>query len=453
MIIKRLNPETYRARMQFLSRIKMTYLGQFYVRKLKKYYYIHLFVLTLWKFFILTLHWVHKIYINLKFYIPDQVQPLNAIKYTCSLANFNTKKTQIFPRQFCTIPLPETYPPKGNDFLKLQTDFEFPEIYIATLKNFTVIGSSKLIFNERILILDDLFEPKLDFMCEEFDLRLFLNEKKSIAILNLKKENPAIIQTGIAFTDALSNNYAHFLTEILPKIAIYFKGSPDSSVQVIIDLCLHENILQAMEMVVGINLEVIGLEPNEPVFVRSLQVVSTCGSVPFGPRPGQFEIAGHSHGEFSSSALMYMRNLIRSKISDKLKPGVASKFYIKRSSSNRNLLNSVEVEDMLLKNGFIAISPEAMSFIEQVKIFSNADIVVGPTGAAFANIIFCKPEAKIIIFMPEVKNTPYGYWQKIACAVGCQVSYLLGKPLRKHDVHSDYCVNESTLLTLIRSVI
>jgi len=410
-------------------------------------------VLTLWKFFSLTLHWVHKIYINLKFYTSDLSQPLNGIKYTCSLANFNTKKIQIFPRQFSTITLPETYPPKGNNFLNIQTDFEFPEIYITTLKNCTVLGSSKLILNERMLIWDDLFDSKLDLMPEEYNLRLFLSRNKSLASIYIDKENQKIIPMGIAFTDAVSNNYAHFLTEILPKIAIYFKGGPDSSAQVIIDLCLHENIMQAMEMVVGSNFEVIGLESNEPVFVRSLQVVSTCGSVPFQPRPGLSEIARHSHGEFSSLALMYMRNLIQSKIPDLPKAGFALKLYIKRVSSIRNLLNSTEVEDMLLKNGFISINPEAMSFIEQVKIFSNADIVVGPSGAAFANIIFCNPEAKIIILAPEVQKFPFGYWQKIACAVGCQVNYVLGKPLQKHYVHSDYCVNESTLLTLIGSAI
>ena len=441
MIIKRLYPKTNRVTMPLLSRVKMTYLGQFFVRKLERYYYIRLFALTTWNFFILTLHWVHKI-----FHLTDP-------QYSCSLANFSTKKIQIFPRQFCTIPFPETYPSKGNDFLKIRTDFEFPEIYITTLKNFTVIGSSKLIFNERMLLYDDLFDPNLDLMPEEYQKRLFFSKKKSLAHLNFKKENPTIIPKGIAFTDALSHNYAHFLTEILPKIAIYFKGSPDFSVKVIIDLCLHENILQAMEMVVGSNLEVIGLEPNEVVFVRSLRVMSTCGSVPFEPRPGTFEIAGHSHGEFSSLALMYMRNLIQSKISYIPKAGVVLKLYIKRTASNRNLLNITEVEDMLLKNGFITIIPEAMSFIEQVKIFSNADIVLGPAGAAFANIIFCKPEAKIIILAPETQNLPYGYWQKIACAVGCQVSYMLGKPLRENDVHSDYYVNESALLTLIRSVI
>jgi capsular polysaccharide biosynthesis protein len=454
MIIKPLNPETYSVTMPFLSCIKMTYLGRFYVRKLKRYFYIRLFVLTLWKFFIRIYHWVYVTYHKLKLYIPVQLQHSVDSQYTlCSLANFSTKKIQIFPRQFCTIPLPETYPPKGNDFLMIRTDFEFPEIYIATLKNFTVIGSSKLIFNETMILYDDLLDPKLDLMPEEFQLRLFLNVKKSLAFLNLKKENPAVIPAGIAFTDALSNNYAHFLTEILPKIAIYFKGGLDSSVKVIIDLCLHENILHAMEIVVGSNLEVIGLKPNETVFVRSLHVMSTCGSVPFEPKIVKSDFEGYSNGEFSSLALMYMRNLIQSKISDVPKAGFALKLYIKRNSSYRNIINSTEVEDMLLKNGFITISPEAMSFIEQVKVFSNADIVIGPTGSGFANIIFCKPETKIIIFMPQVQSTPYGYWQKIACAVGCQVSYLLCKPRNKHDAHSNYYVDESTLFTLVGSAI
>ena len=42
-----------------------------------------------------------------------------------------------------------------------------------------------------------------------------------------------------------------------------------------------------------------------------------------------------------------------------------------------------------------------MHLRDQVKIFNNAEIIVGLHGAGFANLCFCKPGTKII----ELRNT------------------------------------------------
>jgi len=37
-----------------------------------------------------------------------------------------------------------------------------------------------------------------------------------------------------------------------------------------------------------------------------------------------------------------------------------------------------------------------MSVLEQIELFSNADVVIGTHGAGLANILFCKPNTKVI---------------------------------------------------------
>ena len=41
------------------------------------------------------------------------------------------------------------------------------------------------------------------------------------------------------------------------------------------------------------------------------------------------------------------------------------------------------------------------SFVDQVILFNNAKKIVGLHGAAFANLVFCKPKTNIIEMRPD----------------------------------------------------
>ena len=45
--------------------------------------------------------------------------------------------------------------------------------------------------------------------------------------------------------------------------------------------------------------------------------------------------------------------------------------------------------------------PELLSFKNQIKLFNTSSIIIGAHGAAFTNIIFCKPGTKIIEIIPS----------------------------------------------------
>ena len=49
-----------------------------------------------------------------------------------------------------------------------------------------------------------------------------------------------------------------------------------------------------------------------------------------------------------------------------------------------------------------------LKFADQVRLFNEADYIVGLHGAAFANLAFCKPNTKIIEIRPSTqKNNNY----------------------------------------------
>ena len=55
----------------------------------------------------------------------------------------------------------------------------------------------------------------------------------------------------------------------------------------------------------------------------------------------------------------------------------------------------------LKKKGFVVYKVGELDFFEQIHLFQNAKIIIGAHGAAFANLIFCKPNTKILDIIPE----------------------------------------------------
>ena len=62
--------------------------------------------------------------------------------------------------------------------------------------------------------------------------------------------------------------------------------------------------------------------------------------------------------------------------------------------------------------GFKILRLSYFSFRKQVNLFSNAKIIIGPHGAGFANLIFCKKNTKVIELKPS--NHPNSVYRRIS---------------------------------------
>tara|TARA_B100000767_G_scaffold270004_1_gene292863 strand:+ start:2347 stop:3447 length:1101 start_codon:yes stop_codon:yes gene_type:complete len=81
------------------------------------------------------------------------------------------------------------------------------------------------------------------------------------------------------------------------------------------------------------------------------------------------------------------------------------KIFIDRSESKFDhcqLQNNNDLKTFLINDGFSVYKIGELSFEQQIYLFKNAKIIVGAHGAAFANLVFCSPETKIIEIKPSV---------------------------------------------------
>lgn len=96
--------------------------------------------------------------------------------------------------------------------------------------------------------------------------------------------------------------------------------------------------------------------------------------------------------------------------------GFGEKLYITReNATRRRVSNEGELWAQLERRGFVKLSLEAMSWLEQVAAFAAARVVVAPHGAGLANVVFCRPGARVVEFFNRSYVNPcFEHWAHAA---------------------------------------
>jgi capsular polysaccharide biosynthesis protein len=134
------------------------------------------------------------------------------------------------------------------------------------------------------------------------------------------------------------------------------------------------------------------------------------------------------------------------------------RLYVTRGNrkNTRRLENEAEVLRALVPRGFETVDPGTLSVTEQIRLFSEAEVVVGAHGAALTNLVFCPEGAAVIeLFPPDYVNVCF--WALASAVGGLRYRYLVGDGLpqrqrRMLGVASDVTVDPQQVLRLVDEV-
>ena len=122
------------------------------------------------------------------------------------------------------------------------------------------------------------------------------------------------------------------------------------------------------------------------------------------------------------------------------------KIFIDRSESKYNhckLINNNEIITFLRHKGFKSYQVGKLSLEKQISLFNNAKVIVGPHGAAFTNLIFCKAGTKVIEIIP--KNRPDNY-QIISKINKLKYKKIIMPLSKKKNINGDMYINPKKIL-------
>lgn len=326
------------------------------------------------------------------------------------IAHLKIKKDIIFKKEKIKINDPIFISKKNIEFNKNKNKIGyFPEIYIAQIDNANVIGQSNFFLKENSLVHHDLFNSNKDLCLEEIQGRFLFSSNKKFCYYNLRKIKKIILKAA-TFTDSTSFNYAHWITEILPKIFVFCLKKKFKNIPIIIDENLHKNYYESLKYVINKDRKIILIKKDENFKVKKLFIVSCCG---YHPLRTSTNIIGNE-GFFNYKLLDKLKKAIKKRIR-LVKQDKFPNFYIKRCSNQRILINSNKIEAYFKSKNFRVIEGITTSFAKQFNYFYNAKIIVGPAGADFANLIFCKNfNANVYILAKKTPNL-HGlyYWPSL----------------------------------------
>jgi capsular polysaccharide biosynthesis protein len=93
-------------------------------------------------------------------------------------------------------------------------------------------------------------------------------------------------------------------------------------------------------------------------------------------------------------------------------------------ATKRRIVNETDLVKELVLYGFEVVSLSGMSFADQVRLFDEAEIIVGPHGAGFTNAVFAQPGTTLIeLFSPSYIN---GCFWALANACGHRYGFTVG---------------------------
>lgn len=100
-------------------------------------------------------------------------------------------------------------------------------------------------------------------------------------------------------------------------------------------------------------------------------------------------------------------------------------FLSRADASFRRLRNESGLLPRLREHGFEIISPGSLSVPEQARLFAGAEIIAGPAGAAFANLVFAPVGARVLEISPPQWLAAF-HWM-ISARLGLDHTVLLGE--------------------------
>lgn len=297
---------------------------------------------------------------------------------------------------------------------------EVPREEIYLLKNASVVSGSIVITErgERFLC-DDAANPANDFVAGESQSVVGLRQVPGQCLVYGIFEERRNLEAGILLTGRCTLNYFHWLIEYLPRFKSVDGRDDFAGWPLLVDERMPKTFKEALQVVVGHQHPIEWINPS--VF---LQVKKLCIPSYHTRHPDTVKIPFYRGAALSSAHLTYLRNKAYTAMGGPA-PATRKIFLSRRHGLARGLLNAQKITEIARAKGFELVDPSELSFLDQVRLFSSARIIAGPSGAAFANTVFCQPGTRIVALLADqLKN--FCIFDNLAALSSCEYMMVTG---------------------------
>lgn len=229
----------------------------------------------------------------------------------------------------------------------------------------------------------------------------------------------AVLPAGILASGTYSNNYFHFLLEVMPRILLAAEIAP-AGTPVLADDGMPEQHYQALRLYL----------PKHPIVRLARHTGVTVGKLYVGSMPNVIHDTFGADMPPVNAARFHPAIIARLA---RLGAGGAPadtdgmRLCLERKGLMRNLLNADELNSVLEERDFDVVRCENLSFSEQVGLFSQAGGgIVGQSGAHLANLLFAPKGTRIFALFSNAPGTNFYLWSALGALLGHDIINVAG---------------------------
>ncbi|RYY80795.1 MAG: glycosyltransferase family 61 protein [Moraxellaceae bacterium] len=346
-----------------------------------------------------------------------------------------------------------SYPPQRLDKSTLPVKVSTPTLFLYRLHNIILnTHSSHFVAENNQIIMERVPDANLEYCNYSTGYIKAHNSYHGLYKRSAKPKNSMLFSRALYLGGNGIFNYYHWLIEIAPKL-LQIKQDVlnhydvttiilDDSVK---NIPSFSKILELFLSASQLNLNIIYQHKSRTIYVKELFYINQINNIVFNSSQVL------SSPTFSCLCPELIHH-IRTVCLNQLEPLVTSKTYPRKIFLARNeravrAYNQTEIMTYFEQQGFTAVYLEQHDFLEQVRLFNHAEFIVGPSGAAWSNIIFCQPHIKAISWLPE-QIAEFSVFSTLAQIVQCDLRFTLAQAEYPDNLHSGYQVSAKDLIQL-----
>ena len=346
----------------------------------------------------------------------------------------------------------DIFPPffVGNNEYK-PVSVSLPAVTLYMFDNVKVRGDSSNFVTSNVAIIERV--PSVDVNYCRYDTGSVISHSATHAAVCSRKSQIEI-DSAIFLGGNGSWNYYHWLLEILPKIKYFIDfGVLKNGVKILVpnEFEKYESFKSLLYLALSeLACDIVVMPFRESVHVKKLYVVTTPTNIVFNTFG---EPVKPFHYIFRPDVVDYLRRLVLSHLenNEKIKHRY-DRIFLARSNSTARQYNQNEIIELFEKYDFNVIYPEKLTLWEQVSLFHHAKFIVGPSGAAWSNMVFCREGTKAISWLTD-NVSGFSVFSTIAKYVGADIRFIVAAPIDCDNIHSSYSISCIELDSLISSMI
>jgi capsular polysaccharide biosynthesis protein len=277
---------------------------------------------------------------------------------------------------------------------------------VTELKNGQIVGSTAAVFDED----KQIVEEPLPYI-EDLPVRALIAQKLFIA-------NTPKLDTVCSLVHAASHVYGHWIADCLMRLegVEHYQEMTGRKPLLIVNSNLRPWQIDSLKLLGYGSDDYIQWKWNLNGFNVERLVVPSF----------------RRHGTWiAPSACRWLKQRMLSNLPpiEKLEFPLSRRIYISRKKeAGRRVMNEDEVMEVLQPLGFISYNLENISFIDEVRLFSQAEIIIGTHGSGLTNMIFSQNRPIII----DLFSSWYTQWfSNLSASLGCQYIGLQCQPSGK----------------------